>query len=56
MNKVQQTVGLWVQRIVGKTQLEKREQALHQPVELDAQALRQVSGGDGSPQTPTKGW
>ena len=58
MNKVQQTVGLWVQRIVGKTRPESTTQPVRQPIELDAQALRQVSGGDGngSTQTPNKGW
>lgn len=54
MNKVQQTVGLWVQRIVGKTRAEAPAQPVRQPVELDTQALRQVSGG--TTESPNKGW
>ena len=53
MNKVQQTVGLWVQRLAGKTRAEAPAQPVRQPVELDTQALRQVSGGTS---LPTKGW
>ncbi len=53
MNKVQKTVGLWVQRIVGKTRAESPAQPVRQPIELDAPALRQVSGGTS---LPTKGW
>ena len=54
MNKVQQTVGLWVQRLAGKTRAQAPAQPVRQPVELDAQALRQVSGGTAA--SPTKGW
>ena len=54
MNKVQKTIGLWVQRIAGKTRAESPVQPARQPVELDAQALRQVSGG--TTESPFKGW
>ena len=53
MNKVQKTVGLWVQRITGKTRSESPAQPARQPVELDAQAQRQISGGTS---LPTTGW
>lgn len=54
MNKVQKTVGLWVQRIAGKTRTESPVQPVRRPVELEAQALRQVSGGTAS--SPNKNW
>ena len=53
MNKVQQTVGLWVQRLAGKTRAQAPAQPVRQPAELDTQALRQVSGGTS---LPVKGW
>ena len=57
MKQVQKTIGRWVQRIAGKRRTETALQPLRQPVELDAQSLRQVSGGEGgSAQSPTKGW
>ncbi len=54
MNKVQKTIGLWVQRIAGKSRAEAPAQPARQPVELDTQALRQVSGG--STESPNKTW
>ena len=57
MKQVQKTIGRWVQRIAGKTRAESPAQPARQPLELDAQSLRRVSGGDGgSTQTPNKGW
>ena len=57
MKQVQKTIGRWVQRIAGKRRSEVAVPPLRQPAELDAQSLRQVSGGEGaSTQSPTKGW
>lgn len=33
-----------------------RQDAPQQPIELDLQQLKAVSGGDGSVSTPVKGW
>ncbi len=54
MKKVQQTVGSWVQRIVGKSRAKVPVPSTRQPVELDTQDLRQVSGG--TTDSPNKGW
>lgn len=54
MKQVQKTIGRWVQRIVGKADAEKQARTARRPAELDAQSLRQVSGGNA--ETPVKGW
>ena len=57
MKQVQNTLGRWVQRIAGKSRSQTAAQPARQPAELEAQALRQVSGGTGDPaQSPNKGW
>jgi hypothetical protein len=57
MKQVQKTIGRWVQRIAGKRRNASAVQPLRQPAELDAQSLRQVSGGDGDAvASPYKGW
>ena len=56
MKQVQKTIGRWVQRLAGKSRTEAAVQPVRQPIELEAQALRQVGGGDGSTQSPYKGW
>jgi hypothetical protein len=55
MNKVQTTIGRWVQRIAGRNKAPTAARRAQRPTELDAQVLRQVGGGDG-PTLPTKGW
>jgi hypothetical protein len=54
MKQVQKTIGRWVQRIAAKTRSETKVQAVRQPSELDAKALRQISGG--TTDAPYKGW
>ena len=57
MKQVQKTIGRWVQRLAGKSRTEAAVQPVRQPIELEAQALRQVGGGVGeSVQSPNKGW
>lgn len=56
MNKVQETIAQWVQRIVGRTDADKPVRSDRQPAELDPQSLREVSGGTGSTDSPNKGW
>ncbi|MDP1690567.1 MAG: hypothetical protein Q8L49_01150 [Burkholderiaceae bacterium] len=57
MKQVQKTIGHWVQRLAGQGRSQSAVQPVRQPTELDAKALRQVSGGGGgSAGTPTKGW
>ena len=57
MKQVQKTIGRWVQHIAGKHRSETAVQPARQPVELGAQSLRQVSGGDGgTAASPNKGW
>ena len=54
MKQVQKTIGRWIQRIAGKTRTDAPAQPTRRPLELDAQSLREVSGG--STQSPYKGW
>jgi len=54
MKQVQKTIGRWVQRIAGKTRNDDAVQRARMPSELDAKALRQVSGG--TTDSPFKGW
>ena len=54
MKQVQQTIGRWVQRIAAKTRSQTKIQAARQLSELDAKALRQISGG--TTDSPYKGW
>ena len=56
MKQVQKTIDRWVQRFAGKNRTEAAVQPVRQPIELEAQALRQVGGGEGSTQSPFKGW
>lgn len=55
MKQVQSIVGRWVQRVTGSARQQSTVRAAQRPVELDAQTLKQVAGGN-SPQLPTKGW
>jgi hypothetical protein len=54
MKLVQNTFGRLVQRIAGKARSQTKAQHSRQPAELDAKALRQVSGGTAD--SPFKGW
>ena len=57
MKQVQKTIGRWVQRLAGKSRTETPLQPARQVESLDAQSLRQVSGGSvSSDQSPNKGW
>ena len=56
MKQVQSIVGRLVQRVAGKARKVSAASSSVRPVELDAQALKQVAGGDGTSQLPTKGW
>lgn len=56
MSQVQKTIGRLVQRFAGKVGREAAAQPQKQVAELDAQSLKQVSGGTGTSQSPTKGW
>jgi hypothetical protein len=57
MKIVGNVIGRWINRRSRKAQDAKQLQPGQRPQELDARALRQVSGGDGgSSQMPTKGW
>ena len=51
----QSTLGRLVQRIAGHRGARKLQPS-QQPVEVNAQALRQVTGGTDTAQLPTKGW
>lgn len=54
MIKVQGTAAKWVQRIVGRADADKPVRSECLPVELDTQALRQLSGG--TTDSTNKGW
>ena len=57
MKQVQRTIGHWVQRLTAKSRTAKAVQPTRPPVELESQALRQVSGGaTDAVQSPFKGW
>lgn len=56
MKQVQSIVGRLVQRVAGKARKVSVLGSTQRPVVLDAAALKHVAGGDGSTQTPTKGW
>lgn len=56
MKLVQNTIGRLVQRIAGKSRSQTKAQHSQQPAELDAKALRHVSGGTADASSPTKGW
>lgn len=54
MKQVQKTIGRWIQRIAGKTRTDAPAQPTRRPLELDAQSLREVSGG--TTESPNKNW
>jgi len=56
MKQVQSIVGRLVQRVAGKARKVSAAGSSQRPVELDAQSLKHVAGGNGSTQLPTKGW
>lgn len=56
MKQVQSIVGRLVQRLAAKGRNVSRIASARRLVELDANSLKHVAGGNGSAQTPTKGW
>lgn len=56
MKQVQSIVGRLVQRVAGKSPAVPVAGSTQRPIELNAQTLKQVAGGNGSAQTPNKGW
>lgn len=56
MKQVLSIVGRLVQRVAGNAPKASSIGATQRPAELDLQSLKQVAGGDGAAQLPTKGW
>lgn len=56
MKQVQSIVDRLVQRLARKAPTASATGSTKQPTEFDARTLKQVAGGNGSAQLPTKGW